>query len=145
MNRLAKFARLSPLDRSLFVRAMLWSATIRLGLWLVPFRFLRRFVDRARNKPKPAAPERPAIDRIVRAVNTAGHYVPRSTCLTRALAAQVLLGEQGYPSQLRIGFSKSEAGIFQAHAWVESQARIVIGEAEARDFVPFPALESERL
>jgi hypothetical protein len=45
------------------------------------------------------------------------------------------------PRSLRIGVAKGEAGKLEAHAWVESQGRIVIGGL--RDlpyFTPLPPL-----
>jgi hypothetical protein len=50
------------------------------------------------------------------------------TCLTQALATQILLGWRGHPTHLRIGVAYSETGQLQAHAWIESDGQIVVGE-----------------
>jgi len=47
--------------------------------------------------------------------------------LAQALAIQVLLERRGYPTQLRIGFTRSKGGQMSAHAWVECEGRVVIG------------------
>ena len=64
------------------------------------------------------------------AVQVASRYVPRATCLTQALTAQALLGFGGIPTSVRIGVAK-EAGGFEAHAWVESGGKILMGGTES--------------
>ena len=64
------------------------------------------------------------------AVQVASCYVPRATCLTQALAAQALLGFGGIPAAVRIGVAK-ETEDFEAHAWLESGGKILMGGAEA--------------
>jgi hypothetical protein len=51
--------------------------------------------------------------------------VPRATCLTQALAAQVLLMRAGIESRIVLGVRNEND--FQAHAWVESQGSILLG------------------
>jgi hypothetical protein len=77
-------------------------------------------------------------------VTLASRCVPSATCLTQALAGQVLLSRHGHPASLRIGVARSAAGEFQAHAWVECHGRIVIGGAQTLSrFTPLPSLERE--
>jgi hypothetical protein len=76
-------------------------------------------------------PSRPALERVTWAIEAASHYVPGgSNCLVRALASEYVLGRFGYRSELKIGVAKSAAGEFAAHAWLESEGRVVIGEFE---------------
>jgi hypothetical protein len=141
MRRLRKLVRLSPSERGLFWRAALWVGAVRLGLWLLPFQTLRRMLARAMfasHTPLSISPPQ-----IARAVTVTSRYVPRATCLTQALAAQVLLEQYGYTSQLRLGVAKNERG-FEAHAWVEYQGKVVIGGAEHKNFTPLPPLDAER-
>ena len=52
-------------------------------------------------------------------------------CLTQALAGQVLLERYGYPALVHVGVTKkAKNGTFQAHAWLESDGKVVIGESE---------------
>jgi hypothetical protein len=82
---------------------------------------------------------------VVWAVTVGSRYVPAATCLTQALVTQVLLSRRGHPASMRIGVARSEAGEFQAHAWVECRGRVVIGGAQAPlRFTPLPSLERER-
>lgn len=71
----------------------------------------------------------PAVqpERIAWAVRAASRYVPDAACLTQALATQVLLARNGYPSNLRIGVTFGEQKSLHAHAWVEVQGRVLIG------------------
>jgi hypothetical protein len=99
-----------------------------LGLWLLPFRRVRALV--ARMKPVPTllpGGDPAAIDRVAWAVTAASRWVPAATCLTQALAAQVLLARCGLSGRLHIGVSKDARQRLVAHAWVESQGRVVVG------------------
>jgi hypothetical protein len=77
------------------------------------------------------AGDQACMRQVVWAVTVASRYVPAATCLTQALATQILLSRRGHPTSLRIGVGRSEAGEFQAHAWVECQGRVVIGGIKA--------------
>ncbi|MCE7698044.1 MAG: lasso peptide biosynthesis B2 protein [Methanobacterium paludis] len=74
-------------------------------------------------------------------MNVAGEYVPRSTCLSKAMAAQILLSRHNYPSKLKIGVIKENE--FEAHAWVEVDNEVVVGESK-RDYVPILDLDVEQ-
>ena len=45
----------------------------------------------------------------------------------QALAAHVLLGRRGYPTQLHIGVTRGEKGKFLGHAWLEREGAVIIG------------------
>lgn len=142
MTRLGRFVRLSSADRRLLVTAALLLAAIRLGLTLLPYRKLSRLVDRlARVSPRrhlapPASPER-----IAWAVTWASRSAPGATCLTQALAAKLLLERRGYPARVRVGIRTDSARPL-AHAWVESEGRIVLGGTDLTRYTPLSALDS---
>jgi Transglutaminase-like superfamily len=73
-------------------------------------------------------------------VRVASRYVPRASCLTQALVLHILLRREGLPSRIRIGVSK-DAGFFEAHAWVESHDRVVIGDSGLQRYVPMMVWE----
>lgn len=132
MGRLDKFLRLSATDRRLLVKAMLFVWMVRMGLWLLPFRIVRRLLARLTHGSTGApASDCTLVNRIVWAVTIASRYVPMATCLTQALATKMLLCRYGYPASVHIGVARSEGGQFQAHAWVESNGSVVIGGSEA--------------
>jgi Transglutaminase-like superfamily len=143
MGRLSKFAFLPTPDRSLLVVAIFLLATIRLGLRVLPFARLRTLLaGLARIRSKDDGIGSAAPERAVWAVETASRQFPSiGTCLTQALAMQVLLARAGCESRLRIGVTRNAAGTFIAHAWLEKDGVIVIGGAEHRGFTPMPALD----
>lgn len=71
-------------------------------------------------------------ENIAWAVNVVGRYVlGDNTCLTQALAAELLLRRRGYRAHTRIGVAKGYKGNLEAHAWVESDGQVVVGGPRA--------------
>lgn len=68
------------------------------------------------------------MDEIVWAVNTAANLLPiEVVCLPRALAAKFLMRK--VPSvTLEIGIEIGSTKEFEAHAWVERNGKIIIGD-----------------
>jgi hypothetical protein len=128
MRLLRAFLQLPAPERRwlIEVAALLWA--IRVGLWLLPFGTLRRLLDGA-GRPAASAlrADRLPAERIGWALAAASCGVVRATCLTQALAAQLLLARRGQPAVLRIGVAKDATGKLEAHAWVECQGQIVVG------------------
>jgi hypothetical protein len=147
MKRLHEFWRLPPAYRRLLITSLLVLGVIRVGLWLLPFQTLRRLLAYAtRWGAEAQAADHASITQVARAVTRASPYIPAASCLTQALATQVLLHQRGHSARLRIGVARSARGAFQAHAWVECQGLIVIGGAQALShFTPFPPLDGESL
>lgn len=61
------------------------------------------------------------------AIRRAAPFVPRPTCLVRAIAAQHLLARHGYVATVCIGVASSADSGFEAHAWVEYEGEILVG------------------
>lgn len=102
-------------------------------------RLLSRF-GRGHRSGSTGAPE--DVDRIVWSVSAAGWLVlgPRP-CLPLAMATQWLLQRRGFASDLRLGAMRDAAGRLEAHAWVERDGRILIGETPAMErFERLPVL-----
>ncbi len=145
MELLRKFLLLPSTDRWLLIKAAFLLEAIKLGMRLLPFRALRYFLTRAADtciRSKHA--DYPSAKRIGWAVEAADHHTPGArTCLTQALATQVLLARCGYPALLYLGVSKGEQEEFQAHAWVESEGEVVIGGSEPGRYTTLAVLEVE--
>lgn len=115
---------------------------VRLSLWLVPSRLLLRRVSQlVERAPLPAEPT-PAVRTIGWAVRAVGRRVPRASCLTQALAVQVLLARRGYSSHLRIGVAREPDGTFAAHAWVEINGGVLVGGTGASRYRVLPDVSS---
>jgi hypothetical protein len=154
MKRFRKFLRLSSTQRRLLLAGALVVVCVRSLLWLLPFKHLVWLVERTALRSARVAPRRVEEDRngnIAWAATTAARYVPRATCLTQALAAQWLFAWFGHPTMLRIGVAKGYDKALNAHAWLESEGRVVVGgEAlEVQEYavlpLPFPGAIQDRM
>lgn len=126
------FFRNSLSDQRLLIAALVSVCCVRLGLWVLPFRVLKERVEKITSNTtsragQPVTQNLRGVRRIASSVRRVSRYVPAATCLTQALATQILLAHRGQVSNLRIGVSKGQEGELKAHAWVESEGKIVMG------------------
>jgi hypothetical protein len=146
MARLSKFLGLRSADRGLLLKTMLLVWIVRLGLWLLPFHLMRQLLAKLALKSASSHNGgRDLEDRDIWAVTVACRYVPLATCLTQALVTKVLLGRHGHHATVRIGVACSDGGELQAHAWVESNGRVVIGGSESslKRYTPLATADGE--
>jgi hypothetical protein len=144
MSMVRKYMRLPPGERWLRIQAAVLVAVMRLALWLVPFRHLRSLVARAA-VARPEQRVAVAVEHLAYSVRVTSQYVPRASCLTQALAGQILLARHGHPARVHIGVARAGDGAFTAHAWLESNGRVVLGGRDSLErFSPLLALEAER-
>jgi len=139
MDDVRRFLGLNAAEQRLFVTAFLLLESINLGMRLLPFRVLLRLLPRGLKGPKKRQNKnRLSAEEIARIVEVASRRMPwLKTCLAQALAAQVLLTRRGYPALLRIGVARGDQGEFQAHAWVESRGKVLIGGgSELKRYAP---------
>jgi Transglutaminase-like superfamily len=142
MSGVKKFFRLPRSERWLLIKAALLLGVIRLGLRLLPFRTLRQLLD---SVSKSRAGNQFPSDRIVWAVIATSRYVVGDKpCLTQALAVQVLIKRRGHPANLRIGVAREDGRELKAHAWVESEDRVVVGGGDLSRYTPFPAFDEKQ-
>jgi transglutaminase superfamily protein len=145
MARLFKVLALSKRERTLLVEALFLLVFARIGLRTMPFVTLKHILSKlATNRARTGdiVCDNRVRSQILWAVATAGRQVPlASTCLTRALAVQVLLARSGDQSDLRIGVTRDSNGKFLAHAWLEKQGDILIGGDCSNDFTLMPTVE----
>ena len=127
MHRLLTFLRLPSADRSLAIRAAGWLIAARVALWTLPFARVQALV--ARLGARPSGAPGPAPGRLAWAVETTARSIPKASCLTQALAAQVMLERAGERPELRIGVA-TDRGEFEAHAWLELHGRPLVGDHE---------------
>ena len=141
-RRLVEFARLPAPRRRRLLAALrlLWFA--RVGLWTMSFKRLRdrlSAMERSREGQCPTVP----LDELVWCIEAAARYVPAATCLARSMAAQVFLRRHGYDTTLRIGVARDRRGTLEAHAWVESDGRVVVGKVEDfQRYAPLPPVRA---
>jgi hypothetical protein len=142
-----KFLRLTTIERRLLIKTALLLEAIKLGMRLLPFRTLRHLLTGVADTAPPRLrhADHLSVEKIAWAVEAASRHTPGvKTCLTQALAAQVLLARRGHPALLRIGVAKGEQEQFQAHAWVESEGMVVIGGSQFGRYTPLAVIEGFR-
>src|ERR1044071_2398684 len=94
VRKLRSYGRLSRAERRLAMKSIALVACVRLGLWVLPFRKLQPLCDRFRGAGRRRGHPAGAKE-IAQAIRLASRYVPCATCLTQALATQILLGRNG--------------------------------------------------
>lgn len=69
-------------------------------------------------------------DAVVWALDAVAPFLPDSvTCLRRAVVADSMLDHAGHDTEMHIGVRKTDAA-FEAHAWVEHEGRVLVGELD---------------
>jgi transglutaminase superfamily protein len=139
MRTLARWRRLSPARRSLLPRALLLVVCVRVGLLALPFGVVRRLLHRARTRTVLATRAYTTAD-IIWCISRAGRAVPGATCLTRALATEVLLARRGLEPAVCIGVRRPDRETLQAHAWVEVDGRILSGGGDTEQYIPLGSI-----
>ena len=124
---------------AILIRAVLLVSAVRLALWSVPFRFVRRGVTALTRRP-PRRSHRLSVAQLSWAVRRVSPYVPRATCLTQALALHVLMRRAGLQSRVCIGVAKQGAQL-ESHAWVESQGKAWLGGNQVDRYTTIVALD----
>lgn len=125
MRQVTRFFNLPPAEQRRVIQAGMLVIAFRLGLWIVPYRHLKRIVDGVPRRKGNPTDQR--LAEVVRSVVSFSRFIPEASCLTQALATQVLLKREGFDPNLQIGVARDAAGAFKAHAWVEYGGQIVVG------------------
>ena len=130
---------MDPAERRSLLAAVVAVAAIRFCLWILPYRVVRRLA-RGTSMPPRGTPQASVVsaERIARDVARAARVVPRATCLVQALAGEWLIVRAGAPVVLQYGVAFGERGV-EAHAWLESGGRVILGGEEAARFSPLRA------
>lgn len=126
MRQVAAYFALPRSDRRRLIEAFVTLEVVRIALRLFAIERVRAWASRRRQGTA-------SVDRIVWAVRTAARWMPGTTCLYSALTLQRLLASQGYSSELHIGVARQEQR-FAAHAWLERDGEVLIGEQGHDDY-----------
>jgi hypothetical protein len=140
-RKIKTFGRLSVAERSLIIQAVGLLAAIRSALWILAFKHVMRPIEIVKTGQRVHGNHLP--QEVIRAVRIASRYVPRATCLPRALTAYILLARNGHSSRLHIGVSSVPD--FESHAWVECDGKIMVGNWDRlNNFTPILTVCSAR-
>lgn len=136
LNKVARFRRLTPLERGIFLRAAALLAVVGVGLRLSGFRRVQALLDRGNAKQgrnltsSESATRAGNTARIV--VLAARHGFYRANCLPTSLVLRRLLQRQGIGADLRVGVRKT-SGKLEAHAWVEHDGHPLIDGPDVQE------------
>jgi Transglutaminase-like superfamily len=137
-----KFLRLPGSEQKILVKAVALLWAVRIGLWFLPFQRLRDLLSRKNKRSSSTvAANTECVETIAGSVRAMSRYAPAATCLVQALVTATLLEESGLPACLRIGVARSTGVRIEAHAWVESNGKVVIGGSHA-DLARFTVLHT---
>jgi len=130
MSKIKTFLKLNSTEKFILIKAFFLLLTVRIMLWILPFSFIQKITRRLTDVSEDMTSEI-SIEKLTWAIRVMSIYTPGATCLTRAIAAQILLARYNYSSSIRIGVSKNDEE-FEAHAWLEKDGGIILGESETQ-------------
>ncbi len=147
MNALRRFCTLSRDDRTLFILTFMLLTFVRLGLLTLALQRLCQLLATLSETARCLALPSYTLAQLTWAVNLSTRCIPGGAkCLARSLTLQTLMKLHGYRSELRIGFAIGEKGQLEAHAWIEHQGQVVIGQLDGLSrFTLLPPLQQERV
>jgi len=125
---------LTAADRELLVAVAVAQVVAAAALRAMPVQALRARAHRFRRFAQFLV--RGSDERKAWAIEATGRRLGRlSTCLIRALVAELLLDSNHGPVSLTIGVKRTAGGAIEAHAWVARKNRVLIGTT-ADTYVP---------
>ena len=155
MSNLRKAFALSVSDWILIAQAWLWFGLVEVGLNCLSLKKLLQIIQRERdgqagneedddNQEK--VPRRPTPERVAFCAGLAARlHALDATCLKKALVLHAMLTRRGFNSQLLIGAARAETGQLDAHAWLECQGKVLLGEATPGRYLTICALVGSTL
>ncbi|MBL8250350.1 MAG: lasso peptide biosynthesis B2 protein [Candidatus Competibacter sp.] len=127
-------------EKLLYCGVAFWLLSVKAGLCLVPFSWINRGLVRfARVSARPARRGDPQI--VTRAIERLSRCCPslQINCLPQALVGYLLLCRRGFDVRLKIGVCKDARNRLAAHAWLEYQDRVLLGDLKGlKQFIPLP-------
>lgn len=133
MSKLRKCLALSASDWLLIAQAWILFVAVKVGLSFLRLQKLLRIIQwtgRPRRDATGQGELSSAIpERVAYCVDLAARLpVPDSTCLRRALVLYALLTHRGFDARVLIGAARATDDKLEAHAWLECEGKILLGE-----------------
>ena len=138
-----RWRRVSRQEWQTIAAVLIAQVTIGVALRLFPVASLSRAIESLRSIAARAV--RVPEERVAWAIEGVGRRLPWiSTCLVRALAADLFLSAPGRTGHVKIGVRRSAGGALQSHAWFEREGRILVGAVGTGAYVHFLTLHISR-
>lgn len=129
MGIISSFIRLPSREKLVAIQSLYWVFIIRIMIWIFPFYSVQKRVQKIAGNSNPHINHSMSMSRLRLMIVVAARYVPRATCLVQALAGFILFSRYDYSTSIKIGVL-NENGEFEAHAWLEHDDIVVLGESE---------------
>ncbi len=116
-------------ERGVMLEAVSTLAAVRIAMPLLPRRAVGTAIRTICNEPGRAGREgaSPCVPEVVGAIELVRDHVPRTTCLSAAVAGWLMLRRRRVHSVVRIGARRRASGLI-AHAWLEHGGTVVLGD-----------------
>jgi len=123
---IARAAALTSSEWRLLIAASFAQVLVSFAVRAMPFGAMRAAVSRMR--PVARFVLRGPQDRVIWAIEASGRRLPgMSTCLVKAIVADLALGAPDRPLRLSIGIKRAVDGNLCGQAWIAEEGRILIG------------------
>jgi Transglutaminase-like superfamily len=135
LRRWRKLTALSGRDKWLLGRALGCVILIKLALKLLPFPWFKRVYNWLLDTRQRYVYDNAYLQKVAWSVEAVGNALPFAVvCLPRALVFKYLLRHDPHLA-LKIGVSTAQ-NVFSAHAWVENDTGILIGQTPQNQYTP---------
>src|SRR5262249_55511550 len=121
MDRLYKFWSLTRREKQFCCEAAILLVLSNLCVWTIAFRHIHRFLTAYDNRHARAAFASADEIRLVNlSLSRSANLMPwKSLCLSRSIAAFIMLRRRGIPAVMFVG-ARSEDSSLLAHAWIRT-------------------------
>lgn len=135
--RINKFFLLARKEKKFIsIYCLIWKVRIR--LWFSSYKKTRIWCAQKVNNKYLHHQSQDTFGRkfLLNAVNITSNYVPKATCLTKALAADTVLKQSQFESHLFVGIKRNDDNYFESHAWLQDDKDIIFGGDFSTSFKP---------
>ena len=127
-GKLRSIRGMSAAERRVAAEAVVCLGFARLLILLIPPRRLMPLLARRATQVR-SEPDLCVQAQIRGAVTLAARHVPwNAVCLPQAIAGRLMLARRGCSSTLHCGVGRGADGGLVAHAWLESNGAVILGE-----------------
>lgn len=118
---------------TLFGEALFWILLFRIGMFIIPFRFMIPFLNKPGKEKK--GNDQLQLVEIKWVLQAVERKFPQVTnCWSLSAAGMILLKKRGIPSELYFGVLKLPTGEMKAHAWLKQGDLVVSGGKNHRRY-----------
>lgn len=143
-NKLFTFIKLNRTEKVFFFHALLLLVSYRIRLQTSSLEDLIKLVQKQSQSPhtRKSLP----LHQASKLIEAAASLVPFSTCLSNALAGQVLFTTHQHATRLHIGVRNTPSNGFEAHAWLTLDGTILLGHLpDLKTYRELPSILQEEV